>query len=1598
MYVNKIDTLFDEILEDLNNHINNKNFINNKKNFLENQKEINIFLVSYFKTLDLNIISEEIKILKDKNYVINKLNIYVCYFLFLYLGLNSINAENEFIYNLIEFSKNQINFEYKLENFFNSETNANIINYFKIINKILIILSLDEDKISEYLKKPENVETLNILNEIGKDIIDIKFRIENKDEQINNIIKTILFIDFYRKKERKILSDMIENSEDDEYIYINIIIPNKKHIDYNMVENILSAREIDIGLVDEFWKLIKNSEEVNSIQISNENKIIELIQCGMFIPIVEDFLLYHKDIESYEIETDKSIRKKKEITKIKYIVNKLELTADYYSAKVLNNSERKQLADLNFNLQLIDRRAVIINNNEDIDIINKLLNQNIKDNEYFSEFSNFKVYAYNNFKDFSRDGFNINLNKTINVMRSVTVENTIFKQKNKNILQMRSGSKDLSINIVGLMIPSNINSVFCLQNIELLDISKLSNTNNGYRLFVKYLENIMVKNKKHGSSIYWLFNLQNDKVIINNYEQENSLTQQEQMKMIMFKLYNEIIDLIYKNIYTSITPIMDIKKSFNYFKQYEDNPLKLSVESDNYYKLEQYILFDNSIKTDGRYDINEDIFHGISDNIIKLKNIPPPLEYPIKQIKINMNIKKITDRINSDKVIGICQHNITWDYIRSIRKISPSKYSDLLFQFGEQYIIETEMNEYICKSCSGMLDIKKYIYESYYDTSTQKFKTFSSHMEVPLEEIKEYEKYKGTITSLDKLIEKIAIISKVPYFIGGQTIKWRRKIIIKDTIDIILINTSLLGKIQKSKKDQINKYGINKNLSNIFSFELDNNIFLFTSKDKDYLRLIKYNNIIAYTVILIILELNESNAIFMDGETKGLCNYSVFEKYGNNLFDGLKIIINRDSDITNIIKYPVLCYMIYIISCMITKYGMWYYEYPEDVDKKKSSVIVQKTIINTVIDILNNIIENSISKNSSRIYDIISTKFFYSLPTIYSKVEMLDRFKINEQFRKYIQSNLIKVEPILITKFTYSSEPSNYNTCIFSKQLLNLNFFDKISFNNVNNITNCLSGEFHKWVYKNELYQCGICSIDIKTNIYNPKISAEIVLNYKYIKLRNLVEKYCLQCELHNFNTSSNNVCSKCNKNKNYEYSKNELNDFEKYFNTINKIKIINYNNKKETKINTVIENIINQYNSIVDNEPYKFIDNFLDTINAVIGVEVGSNANFKENIYILDHDYFGIQLKEPIQLSDKDNKIFIKYNAFFKKTVITYTSNVAGKVDVYYDLITHILLGYKETSKDYVILKDQYKKIKIKYSIYEKIKILGYESKTINIIEKIQDYSVKYNAKKVIYIKNVDKDLMINIMKDIIRIRIKNLKKIIYELQRYLYRIKNNYKVKIRVDKETEYEDPIIEIVEKYSNKIKNMEIYDINKENKIFGNWKIINYYFYLLNKIEIDFEITDTIDASLINSLDKHGNLILYYIVSEFTKLINYNSDKFIRTNIIYFLLDFINIAFDMFNTEAIMENFEMKMFVMANKYSEFLLGRLDYEQTTYGIYEELLDDKEQTPEEQDIIADNIEEAQALDIDTAFNYQQNYDMLSDRELQVETYNYNIDYVSNF
>jgi hypothetical protein len=1593
MYIDKIDDLIDKILDEFYLTAISKNKIFKKiiqeVDFIKYQKELNDIMIDFINKIDINEIKDLVKSNSGINQINETLKRYIAFYLFMSLGFFYTGKEELFINNIIEFTKNQATYKYKIENFFNSESNSMLIKYNKIIQNILLILNSDQSKIDKIKTKPEFIETIKFLNELGSNYITDKFKLENVDNdphiQAHNIIKTLVILYLYQKNDKKDLFRILENSEvtKGEYVFIDIIVPIRKTLDYSSIEKLLESVTTTEKSKHKFlpyyiWNYFLEYEDKKSKPpASLEDKITNLINSRLLVPISDDFLLYHKDSENYEKTMDEMKIKKKEDTKIKYIVNKIEKIKEYYSESIKNDEKSKSEIKKLFDVPHLERKAVPVNVKEDINIINKYVNmmkQNVESAEYFKDLEQIKSYPYINFNDFENYGMSMGITKTINVVRYVSfIKSGEFKQRSiSNIIQTRVGAEDMILNIVGFMIPSTVTPLQCIPIKNVVDIRSLDKTEkNGVNLMIQYLKDTYMNLKKHVSSIYWIFDEEKDKVIEETYEQISKLTMQEKIKHSVGYLHDLIQNEI-KNMVINIfkkSKNLTLQDGYNILNSYCAHLLPIASDSELYMELEQ-----NLYKSISQFD---PIYDEKDDEIYDLKNLGEKKENKKEKdenkslpiLKIDLSKYEEYGELNGKvQNIGICQHNISQEKIAEIDKKDYTRYSEELYKFIQQYVILNVNNDPVCKSCGYNLEIKKYIEEGEYDNETRMYVSYATPININLEDVIGYEKYKTTIRQMDKIVEKIATVSNILHLTkGGLNVRSKRKLIVKNAIDLINGHNKKLKSFKDRKEDKTKNYGINKNYSIFWNFELENSIFVFSSKDIDKYKPIKQNNIFCYLIFLMLMELNQSHITYMGDDKKKHCNFNTFDKAMDPLFGGLKIIVNNKGDIKNISDYKILCYIIYIISCtMVVSTKMWDFKAPQEIKKAAIVPMMQRSVIHTLIDIINRNLEIAINDSNDVLFSMISSRFFKKIQTIFNDEDLYKRLKKEAM----ASSSGDKKASILVTQgnisLTGKYVPMDFaipERIICKCPTLRIKNKPSVEskYYGISNISNCNDGQFHMWkTEKNEII-CKLCNKKASELIYDDKASKNISKKLKDIISEELAEKICLTDgarHVFEMSASGEDICQKCHKSKNYKYSEEEKSKVYELVIDVNMKKekkmienengINDFYNKKINYINTAVGKVKSEFNKDKKMD-MEFLKSLMDEIQKIIGNEF-SNFNLTENLYIIDHDHLGNSLDKNIIISESQKKITEKQNhPFFKTNVIYYTNHKYGKIDVFYDATTKILLGYKEENKQFVLKRNYGKKIKLNYSILNKIKLLGFKTpfiKTDKLYAQIIDGRENLNTDN----KTITKKIIENIINE----RITQLKKIVTSLKIVLSRILNNHS-----DETTEDElnkQKFNQLIEKYRKKLVGINLTDKSGNGGIFKHWKAMISGINIddLDKLKLDYDFSkqNEINFNEINKIDESGNLLTYYVHKEFMKFFEYNDNKVLKSSISHFIVDFINTIFDSVNEEKYNSNIEIKRFL-------YLLTSVTHIeeieeksgiQNLEGIYSEYQNpDEEKTPEE-------------------------------------------------
>lgn len=1577
MYIKQFDELFNNLLDELYKRLISKNelkFISKIINFANEYESI----LKFINSIISNISSKDLA-LNDKNLsemLKNILSKYVALYVFLYIGYNSRENIDLFKDSVIEISKKYEDDKNKIieiNNFFTSENNSIIFVLTDLIirtfdkSKLIPLDALKSMTVHDNAKKIISSITENEWNNIS-DTTTVK-------KQLHNIIKFVVTKQFSLVDRQNIAKTMeIEGTDSEETTYIEIVVPFETTIDLAEIEAMFTKEEVTKGIAKHVYTLLTKNEHPKKILSVNE-KILELINCNILIPITEEFLLYNKTNEFYGKKISSADKK----SGINYILEKIESVENYYSSGEIK--PKSSTENSNLYSPMANRFVVTCNEFEDNKIIMSHTRSVIGSSERFEQYNKFihyKNYPYINFKNFKKYGIPITFNNTKNVIRSISFETT---GKNKQALfdpvQTRVGSDEQQVNVIGFLLNTTPNSLNCSF------VKQLKLVKDGYGEFIEYLSDSINNNKTN--MIGWMFDLEKDIAGKISYERVDTNAQIEQCQILCSKLYDNFIRIICDKITNILNKFKEI--SFYDAQRIVQNVMRKTLNiqetTNEFIEIEKCIYSKLYEKYVPKYDVNEDIVYGITD--IDTIKLPEPKKYqklPILNIHITDNSQ--TKKIISETSINgnlICQHFVDWSNVIIKKKTDESKYIEDLREFSQTFVIENTEHEYVCKSCGAVINIQKYIADGTYDNVTQKFVAFSIPIDVPLEDFPEYKKYSLTIRNIDRLIDKIGSIVNLPYLVGSAlTQKIKRSSMVKETIDLLLVNNALLDKNRREHIEKIvPQYGITRDLSNLFVFTLENSIFqtLSKEKEKDYHKDSKHNNVVAYILFLIIIELEESHISFISGDK--VCNFSLFDKFKSKIFDKLRLKINDHNDVADILNYPVLCYILYVMTCSLSKYTIWRHKTDEDITvqyKKKIDPMKQIIMIQTMVDLINSILTFAERNKNKPIYEIVYTKFYQRLNSLFNNDQIIKKLKDENiknltQFTKAVPVEVAKNLP-LQKDFAYSGFDKTIYLSEYDipKYYAKQNKYSIVDVRN-NNLINCENGKLHKWIPFGLTMKCKRCNKILSELKYDEKLTKTIKENIYVRYLEKLCNKYCFSGELHAYETvkkdKSNDLIDKCRKCNYVLNTYLPINEMKELSAIVMNPKILSVDEEQKEHHAKYVQSIINILKSEYANSKesrsdyYKFISNFVSFIQSNIGdiIRIDNNTYYlKENVYIINHNHLGFPIEPPLTVKESEKIISFKGNHnFFKCDVLIYAADKSPKVEIFYDAHTYILLGYKEYNKEFVKIDNSRNRLKIEYSIENKIKYFG--SKLVNI--------------------PIDNKNIVDLISEISRDRIENISTAIYKLIVYVNVIKNKLKPVISTEDE---ERTTLFDLDKYFKKLSGLITNEQSSKTKFYKRWDLIvkNIHYNEPNKIneKVLSQKSGYISLDEIYDYDYSGNLILYYFISEITKLINWNKNKYVRQNLIQFIVEFINGMFKEFNVESWAYNSEIQIFkhvLSSSEYFKEIENIVD--EYTSGIYGEYKDPDEEKPKEQlEEEEDAREEAESIDVDGDIDAEDEYD----------------------
>lgn len=1580
MYVNQIDDIFDSVLNNFYDYlVKEKAFekLKSDTNFVKFQNDILSYIKKFVETIPKKSIVDVIK--KDSYYdsILNIIKRYCAFYIYLGIGYYYEGGRDLYITNIIETSRYQKDSTFQIPNFYNSENNSKIITFYNDIKNFISLLEFKTiDKIKIVLSNnPLKFDTtIKLFNDLGEDFIIEHYLIK---DNFHNIIKSLIFLQIYRKEEKDEIIKMLNQQEIEnaEYKYIEIVVSNeKKIVDFNVIQKFLSLEQLKSGFAEEIYNYLTDFRDTKEITIlENQDFINYLFVNKIIIPITEDFLRYHKDSEKYDPESlvESANIKERESTKIKYIISKMNNVRNYYSKIFEKNPKLKLEAEKLFYKQMDPKMAVLINNDEEVRIIQKLEQADTAaDYDLLIDLENMRKYAYVNFKDFSRDGIKIRPPRTIDAIRVTSLKQKLSATTK---IELRIGHDNLDMNVVGIAWNPARVPLDCFQFKDLVDVRKKAATDNGYKAFIKIMDKTFADKKQAKKIYYWLFNNSTDKPKLESYVNYSVDNVQHNIKIMIEEIYKEYITMVKNKLSRYIDQIKEISTHdlYDILKGYSNKYYNLDLTPAVKNELIEKAIIEKIPELEIIPDDIDSLIPGRREKLIELpvvdlskykKNI---IILGEKEIDVNLELSTLN--------IPVCQHYIKWRNISRISKKS-DEFNQAVFDFVKQYIKLNKQGEFICKSCNEMVQIQKYVVEGTYVEELDTFLTTSLAVNQRLEEIPKYAKFTRTIRNIEKNVEKTAYSADILAYLGSTpVIKLRRKMVVKDIIDLILVHTEWLKKQPADRKDKFNqKYGINKDLSNLWFFELKDEIFLTSSTDTDYFKIIKYNNIIAYLILIMITEMNSGQILGLREDKR--FNYFFFQKIGHSLFDNLFLRINQ-KDKLPLNKIPLFAFILYYISGLMINYRLWLYN-DNDVDVKQKPLFIinlQKTIIHTTVDLINTIIEANFEDNKNYLYEIIATRITVKLKHTFTDDRLLKRIETDAM--KHINFDettkkvtfLTKKIPLLNLDNEFNVYEKVSKSCNLKTSELHKLAAAKAQ-NNIDILTNCPDGKFHNWQFKTNDLICSLCGksyndlLKFVDKTTTEKPNNEYLEKIKLINLNKLAKKYCISGEYHDLDQSGK--CSKCNVNINtFKPTDKELKQLEKNLeNKVNENVLKNINKMKEymelviqteEKSKKIINKLLKRYEKETNNKLETYIIAFVNRLSKILGnkIKVSDKTIYlKETVYLVDHDYFGNQLKEPFTILSSDNKVqlFTNHPVFHKD--VLYYKDKAHNVYVYYDPITLQHLGYSEDNKN--IKKSRANAaIVMEYSIIDMLLLLGYENKYLNIFH----INAEYQKNLPSNLGDDTKDIVLNI----IRTRVNNLKQIITRCQSIMHLVRNSGQIGSMYNNEEKL------IVNEFTKKLKNFNIKDTKNENAVFKHHKFI------LQKLPINSNIPDNIKIELsknylnidtINALGNSDNKLIFYLVFNLNRLLDYNKQPAIESELSHLIIKMIQYFFNQYYKSWANSSVRKFDFILMNE-----TPYIDEKLKVVGHYQELVSKQEiDDPNQKEEAYSNQEATDAFDID--------------------------------
>lgn len=785
-----------------------------------------------------------------------------------------------------------------------------------------------------------------------------------KNKDIYEILFFIIIKEFYTVKDKQGVSDY-DNINN---MWNKLLLKNTDRKVIKVINNMNAT--IDINYLVKAFNLNAVTEEIYSAMINNTTSIFihKYEHCSLnekiSFLISCGILIPIVDDILRVNHTDVSINDKGTDIRVKYILDKIERQKNYFQ-----HMDSKIFAPYS-----PEERCISYNAIDELQILHKVINDkgiitSNKNDKYYKDLFELHYNNYINFNNITPNyhSYPVSINQTVLVVRHVS-----FINKKITTIEYKTNYGHEDINAIGFVVTNRLSDIY--------------------------------RNKHR---------IEECKLVMSNIEDE------------LKKIFSVKHSFYFNVPYTRLSIIIDqIYKAFfaNYYKKICLH-IKEDYLSNNFKKISRYLssskvqqLIQQSIKMSNKYHQKK------TSQFInkKYKNLPL---IKVGNCDKTNNIKKKKVNLITDNNNVVCQHVIDQQKLANYKN-----YSEKIQEFHDKWLIQNnDIN--VCKSCGTIV-----LFQNVASVSNLQFSSAEKNTnDVIIKNL-----YK-TVDFVQKRVNSLGKLFKIHHWYGTTKdfITIQKNISYK-IIVLIQTHTKTIGEYLIFDKSDVKKtpitnpmqYNIKESEQILFRFQLDNNIFLKMTSQRipDLKRHLKINNILCYSIFVLLLEQTEHNILSMITKATS-ANYKSFMTNVKPYMDKLKIHVNNKNETTTLNHYPVLSYCIFTYATVMihkNKHKNSFWQEPEkdlespEIARSTKSDDAKRLIlcINTTLYIINTILcvtfHNNVTKKNI-IYKKHSTDFFNKLHLVFNNDKLFKR--IQEQNEILISNTVVSSIVVNIKKY-----------------------------------------------------------------------------------------------------------------------------------------------------------------------------------------------------------------------------------------------------------------------------------------------------------------------------------------------------------------------------------------------------------------------------------------------------------------------------------------------------------------------------------------------------------------------------------------------------